>query len=255
MKNICGIYKITSPSGKVYIGQGVNIYKRYLSYKNGHSKNQVRLYNSILKHGFDSHVFEVIEECDFEQLNIRERHWQDFYDVLSKMGLNCVLTPTEELKYIASTETREKWSKQRKGEGNHMFGKSHSEITKQKISDAHKGREGKPHTEEYKQKLSKERAGEKHPMYGKKHTEETKQKMSSSRKGIKFSEEHKKNLSEANKKAERIHPTAKLVLCTETGIFYDSVGDASEACGMSKTTLRSYLNGVVKTKTINYIYV
>lgn len=255
MKNICGIYKITSPSGKVYIGQGKNIYKRYLSYKNGHSKNQIKLHNSIQKHGFDSHVFEVIEECNFEQLNIRERYWQDFYNVLNDRGLNCVLTYTDEVKGVISEETREKFKKRMKGEGNPMFGKPHSEATKEKIREAVKDRKGTPHTEEHKQKLSKERAGENHPMYGKKHTEEAKKQMSSSRKGMKFSEEHKKKLSEANKKAERVHPTAKLVLCLETGIFYESIGEASKASGMSKTTLRSYLNGVVKTKTINYIYV
>lgn len=69
-----------------------------------------------------------------------------------------------------------------------------------------------------------------------------------------MSEEHKKKLSESNKKVERFSPTARLVLCTETGIFYYSIGEASEVCGMSKTTLRSYLNGVVKTKTISYTY-
>jgi hypothetical protein len=31
---ICGIYKITSPSKKVYIGQSVDIYERWQKYQN-----------------------------------------------------------------------------------------------------------------------------------------------------------------------------------------------------------------------------
>jgi hypothetical protein len=33
MSKICGIYKITSPSGKVYIGQSVDIKRRFTTYK------------------------------------------------------------------------------------------------------------------------------------------------------------------------------------------------------------------------------
>lgn len=49
-----GIYKITSPTGKVYVGQSVDIEKRWNQYKN-ENKSFVgpRLYNSLLKHGLD----------------------------------------------------------------------------------------------------------------------------------------------------------------------------------------------------------
>lgn len=95
---LCGIYKITSPTKKVYIGQSVNIYSRYCSYKRAErSRKQRALYNSFKKHGVKNHTFEIIEECDFEQLNIRERYWQDYYDVLNG-GLNCMLTDDGENK-------------------------------------------------------------------------------------------------------------------------------------------------------------
>jgi len=69
-----GIYKITSPTNKIYIGQSTNItdrWKRY--YKLNHCRNQIKLYNSLKKHGFKNHIFEIIEECNWEELNIRER--------------------------------------------------------------------------------------------------------------------------------------------------------------------------------------
>ena len=85
-----GIYKITSPSGRIYIGQSVNINKRFIAYKNLKCKSQRKLYNSFKKYGYENHVFEIIEECEKSELNIKERYYQDLYDVINK-GLNCVL--------------------------------------------------------------------------------------------------------------------------------------------------------------------
>ena len=62
---ICGIYKIISPSGKIYIGESENIPNRIYYYKIVSCKKQRRLYNSIKKYGWENHIFEIIEECDF----------------------------------------------------------------------------------------------------------------------------------------------------------------------------------------------
>ena len=50
-----GIYKITSPTNKIYIGQSINIEKRFLNYNSINCKKQIRLYNSFKKYGFDKH--------------------------------------------------------------------------------------------------------------------------------------------------------------------------------------------------------
>jgi group I intron endonuclease len=105
-----GIYKITSPNNKVYIGQSINIEKRWNDYlKLRFCKGQPKLYYSFKKYGSKNHKFEIIEKCHFEELNIKERYWQDFYNVL-KEGLNCVLTCTNELPMKTSMETRIKKS-------------------------------------------------------------------------------------------------------------------------------------------------
>ena len=84
-----GIYKIISPSGKVYVGQSINIESRIKKYASCNCKLQVRLYSSIKKYGWENHIFEILEECSIEELNSRERYWQDQYECIGKNGLNC----------------------------------------------------------------------------------------------------------------------------------------------------------------------
>lgn len=147
-----GIYKITSPSRKIYIGQSVDIQSRFKSYKKlQNCSNQIRLYRSFLKHGVDNHIFEIIEESTVEFLNERERFWQEHYDVIGGNGLNCFLTATNEKIKIASENTKIKQSEVKRGERNYFFGKSHTEETKKKISKAHKG---KKFSKESKEKMS-----------------------------------------------------------------------------------------------------
>lgn len=89
-----GIYKITNPKGRVYIGQSVDILRRFREYQNiNNTKGQLLLNRSMAKYGVLEHIFEVVEECAAEDLNERERYWQDFYNVLEE-GLNCKLTKT-----------------------------------------------------------------------------------------------------------------------------------------------------------------
>jgi group I intron endonuclease len=101
-----GIYKIISPTNRVYIGQSIDIYKRFEGYNSVQNvKNQKKLHSSFLKHGVENHVFEVIEECTTELLNERERYWQEYYNVI-KNGLNCKLTNTIEKKQLHSSFTK-----------------------------------------------------------------------------------------------------------------------------------------------------
>jgi group I intron endonuclease len=71
-----GIYKISSPSGRVYIGQSVDINARFRAYRNGNCGKQKRLYESFKKYGFDSHILEIIEECEEHQKDgDKYRNW------------------------------------------------------------------------------------------------------------------------------------------------------------------------------------
>lgn len=52
-------------------------------------------------------------------------------------------------------------------------GRKHSEASRQKMSEVHKGQPGSVWSEEAKKKMAEKRMGDKNPFYGRKHTEET----------------------------------------------------------------------------------
>jgi len=72
-----GIYKITNPEGKIYIGQSKDIEKRWKQYYCISNRSQRKLYDSFITYGVKNHNFEVIEECIQKDLNQREIWWQN----------------------------------------------------------------------------------------------------------------------------------------------------------------------------------
>jgi len=85
-----GIYKIISPTNKLYIGQSVDIDRRFKEYKRLNCKQQPKIYNSLQKYGSENHIFKIIEECSIDQLNEKELYWKIHYNSISE-GLNCEL--------------------------------------------------------------------------------------------------------------------------------------------------------------------
>lgn len=85
-----GIYKITNPNNKIYIGQSTNIENRIKRYKSLQCAGQRILYNSLKKYGWENHKFEIIEIIDDETTLIeRETYWKIFYKVLETPSLCC----------------------------------------------------------------------------------------------------------------------------------------------------------------------
>jgi group I intron endonuclease len=74
-----GIYKITNPKGRIYIGQSVDIIKRKSSYKNLRCKDQISIFRSLKKYGWSNHKFEIIEECFDGELQSNEIYWKQYY--------------------------------------------------------------------------------------------------------------------------------------------------------------------------------
>lgn len=143
-----GIYKITSPSGKIYIGQSTNIRVRFYNYRKCDScKKQRILYSSFLKYGIGAHVFEVVYElpkdCDASVLTNYEQFFMDQFREAGYSMMNL------------------------KEAGLHG---GHSEETKRKLSVAHMGR---PKAKEAVAKQAASMKGRPSAMKGKKHSPET----------------------------------------------------------------------------------
>ncbi len=82
-----GIYKITKKeNGKSYIGQSNNIERRI---KEHQYKIDIPIELAIHKYGKDAFTYEVIEECDLEQLDEKERYWIAYYNTYKGFGYNC----------------------------------------------------------------------------------------------------------------------------------------------------------------------
>lgn len=218
-----GIYKITSPSGKIYVGQSIDIDRRVSYYRRLKCAGQSKLYASLKKYGWDSHKFEIICECRKEELNDLEVSYIGFYNSFnSAIGLNlqsggAIRLHTTETKLkistanrgrILSAETRRKLS-------NAWNGRIVSEMAKVNMRKSHIGRVVSQDTKDkiragvinsYANGIRRMNiSGDKNPFFGKNHSAETKDKISKSSIGNKncvgriLSEETKRKISESQK--------------------------------------------------------
>jgi len=198
-----GIYCIENlVNGKKYIGQSVNVERRIRKHKSallGNYCNNAYLQRAHDKHGVESFSFYILEVCNYDALDERERRYIYFYK-------------TGEIEFGYNLE----------GGGNR--GKFISDETRQKMSEVHIGktlpreqvekmvesRRGYKHTEETKRKIG---AGN----VGKKRSGETIKKMSLLFKGKILSLETRSKMSLAQKsrrlseEIERQIPTEKKV--------------------------------------------
>lgn len=81
----CGVYKITNLlNNKCYIGQSVDIYKRWCDHcKCGcgmDTPKNNKLYAAMLEDGLENFTFELLEECPREELNKKELFYINLYE-------------------------------------------------------------------------------------------------------------------------------------------------------------------------------
>lgn len=235
------IYKITSPSGKVYIGSTINkVKERWKHYKTLNCKQQRKLYSSLKKYGADNHIFCVVCETSFENMLSTEYVIGMQYEVLGKNGLNLALPSLFGIGRIITDESRKRMSEAQKGKKSFRYGKKMTEHDKQKLSQAKKGIKL---SEAHKEKL---RAAK----IGKKLTQDHKLKLSKANKNKIFSEEHRKNLSKANLGSKSY--CAKKVKDTVTGKEWGCLKDAAKEFELNYSTIKGWMHKKNKT-TLIYI--
>lgn len=160
------IYKLLNKiDGRCYIGQTVRslderVYWHLYSAKTGPTSF---IHRAIRKYGIQSFDISVIDSADTkETLGEKEVYWVERLNTKVPNGYNMTDGGTG---------------------GANNRGKSHSEETIRKMSEAHKGNNnpfyGKQHSEETRKKMSKSQKGNQH-LLGHKHSKESRRKMSES---------------------------------------------------------------------------
>lgn len=222
MKKIIGIYIITSPKGRIYIGQSIDIYDRWDTYMSLSCEAQTKLYRSLKKHGVENHTFEIIDT-----LEVDDEHELDWLEIYFIKYFNSFNTPHGlNLKEggshgRASDESRKRMSKSHlgkvpvnkgvKGQKSWNNGLKSSIETRKKQSESHfgqvswnKGIKGqkawnkdikmseeqtinmrKPKSQEHKKNISKSKKGKPAWNKGLKMSDESNRKNSESHIGIK----------------------------------------------------------------------
>ena len=216
-----GIYKIRNLlNGKIYIGQSLDISSRLSRHKTASAKGYKHpLYDSIRCYGIENFEFIVLEWINnVTLLDGRELYWINHYKSNDpNYGYN--------LRMDCKTNR----------------GMKRSEVSRQKMSDSHKGKKGRPHTNEtrrklseitkklwedvdYRHKITQSNKGQVPWIKDKNHTEETKIKIgigntgkSSWIKGKHHSEETKKKLSVLNKGKKLSEETKRKMSIVHTG--------------------------------------
>jgi group I intron endonuclease len=216
MKNqdnvIIGIYKITSPSGRVYIGQSLNIEVRHNFYKLLHCKSQPYLYNSLKKYGWGNHTSEILEICSIGELDKKEVFYKQQF--INEYG----------------------WDKALFCEMYDRGGGPKTQETRNKMSNAKKGTKL---PQEVKNKISKSNQG-------KRLTQETKHKMSKSRTGGIRTPETRSKMSEIRtKNPYHIKPVIQIKGGRE--IEFSSQTEASLITGISIGSISSCCTGRTKS--------
>ena len=157
------IYTITNNiTNKVYVGQTINPQERWWKHKNEAKHLEVlqyksHLYNAMNAYGIDNFSFEIIEECDCEILDEKERCWIQKLNTLEPNGYNI-----------------RNGGRKLFGEENPFYGKHHTEETREIISKKNTGRKA---TDEERKMRSQINNGSRNPFYGKHHSDETKRKI------------------------------------------------------------------------------
>lgn len=133
---IC-IYRLISPTNKVYIGQTFNFRRRIRRYEVLDCRSQKKLHNSLIKHGFENHevsiLYEFPEDITRDIVNKFECLYIEFYKESGVELLNLTDGGDGTIGYKFTDEDRVKLSKS-------LLGKKAGKSTKLKMSNYSKNR-------------------------------------------------------------------------------------------------------------------
>ena len=237
-KKYC-VYIHTSPSGKRYvgitsqspIGRWGSDGRGYLGKKKNGEFNQPAMANAVLKysnwnewqHDIVAVDLTVSEAKQMEQSLIAQYQCDN-----SNYGYN--ISPGGECPKM-SEQTKQKLSESKRG--THASESARLKMSlaqKQRWNDELKNERSKKYSGDGNPMYGVHRYGELNPMFGKTHNDDVRQKIREAKRG--------KN-----------NPSSKIVVCLETGIIYDSAGEAERVTGIISQNILQCCNHIPHRKT------
>lgn len=177
MTETAHLYRLTSPSGRAYIGIAKNVRKRWQEHENAsRCGSKCALHLAIKKYGFDKFTKEILVTSTFSYVKEMEVKAIAAYSTMVPAGYNMTAG------------------------GDGTFGRIATESQKQRMSLAHKGR---AFTEEHKLKLSLAHKGKTMP-------DDQKQKIRATLKATPRGPEWGKNISKAKKGVSQTDEARKI---------------------------------------------
>lgn len=243
-KDVRYIYKITNiVNNKVYIGQTKNKNERkhqhFCELRNNKHANK-HFQNSFNKYGEDNFIYEIIEQCNISNVDNRERYWiRHFSSLNMKYGYNIEEggCQTKNLSHF----TRSKISKKAKERfRNPEERRLASERAKKRFQNPQQREwlstinKGRVHNDDFRKKISTIHKGRKRP-------QTTKDAISKALSGCAKTEEHRRNISKAKmgQNAGGENSRSKKVICLDKDMVFNSLRDAWQYFGVTKSTMRS----------------
>lgn len=217
-----GIYKITNlVNGKIYIGQSIDIQRRFCDHRCISHESNRHLKYALQKYGKDNFKYEVLEECDESILDERERYYiaklKPEYNVTNG-GQDSLRKYPDEIKQKISQKAKEQWANMS------------DEEKADRIANNLKGpKKGHAVSEETRKKLRDRNIGKKQSSKTIKKRKETMQKK-------KLDGYVQTNVSHRKK-----------IICVETGEIFESVKAASESLEIGASNISHVLKGRQKT--------
>lgn len=236
-----GIYTITNLiDGKMYIGRSVNLSireKEHFADLKDNTHYSDRLQRAVNKYGIENFKFEVLIECDIEQLCSEEHYWCNLLDTHNRdRGYN--IAPTHPHKKVCWDEESIKKRENTRKENAETRGYYCTTETLKKKSEVAK-RQSRAHLSI--NSLTEWRKNNPPAHTGYKHSDEAKEKMRLRKLGKKASQTAKENM----RSAVRVKHEKAIIQLTLDGEFiaeYKSIQDASIAVNRNFANISQVCN-------------